>query len=464
MSWGSGDRALPQLRGIFASSSSTPHGLAEQNVNYPPSEQDLQQISALMTNVRPAMVLVVLCADPSKRCAAVVFNLAYREKWNAPVSVVCPAPEPGEVERLLRLGAAEVFKTLSDAGERIICLLSSAEPVAEENPIVARLRARLGFSQMVGESAPFLAVLKQIPLIAKYDVCALILGETGAGKEVFARAIHYHSARSTKPFVPVNCGAIPVDLVENEFFGHESGAFTSASSSRRGVIQEAEGGTLFLDEVDCLPGLAQVKLLRFLQDGHFRPLGSERLCKANVRVIAASNIDLRSAQESGRFRKDLYYRLDVVSLNLPPLRERGEDILLLARHFLAKYTAKFGTAAREFSPEALQKLVCHNWPGNVRELENVMQRAVVIAELTIITAHDICMGQTCSPQNDRSFRGLKAKAIEEFERSYVHRLLMIHEGNITKAAQFAGKDRRAFWELMRKHKIEAGAPSSSKAN
>jgi transcriptional regulator with PAS, ATPase and Fis domain len=324
-----------------------------------------------------------------------------------------------------------------------------------ENPGVAKLSARLGLAQIIGESPPFLTAVKQIPLVAKYQACVLLLGETGTGKEVFARAIHYHSPRSDKPFIPVNCGAIPVDLVENEFFGHESGAFTSANCSRRGLLSEADGGTLFLDEVDCLPLMAQVKLLRFLQDGQFRALGSERACTSDVRVVAASNTNLLDSAKSGRFRKDLFYRLNVITVKLPPLRERLEDVGLLARHFLAKYSAKFGAPAREFTCDALQKLLSHNWPGNVRELENVVQRAVVIAGQLLIDAEHIYIGDAEAPKEHQSFRCMKAKAVAEFEQTFVRRLLLAHGGNITRAAQAAGKDRRAFWELMRKHQIEA---------
>jgi DNA-binding NtrC family response regulator len=325
---------------------------------------------------------------------------------------------------------------------------------------LAQLRTTLGLQHIVGESPAIVALIQQIPAIAKYDVSLLIFGETGTGKEVFARAVHYCSPRAGKPFIPVNCGAIPVDLLENEFFGHEAGAFTSANSSSRGVIKEADEGTLFLDEVDCLPPLAQVKLLRFLQDGQFRPLGCASICSADVRITAASNANFAEALESGRFRKDLYYRLNVLSLTLPPLRQREDDILLLARHFLAKYSSKYRTPAREFSPAALQKLLCYDWPGNVRELENVIQRAVVLADHAIVEAHAICTSDGCTGDDLESqrYRQLKSKAIDRFEQTYVRRLLLIHGGNITKAAQGAGKDRRAFWELMRKHGITA--PSS----
>jgi two-component system, NtrC family, response regulator GlrR len=329
-----------------------------------------------------------------------------------------------------------------------------------EDPRVAQIRSTLGLDHIIGESLVFVALLRQTASIAKHDVCVLILGETGTGKEVVARAIHYCSHRSGKPFIPVNCGAIPVDLLENEFFGHEPGAFTSANSSRRGIIKEADGGTLFLDEVDCLPPFAQVKLLRFLQDGQFRPLGSMAACSADVRVLAASNANFKEILETGRLRKDLYYRLNVLSLQLPPLREREGDIVLLAQHFLAKYTTKFRVAAHQFSPAALQKLVHYPWPGNVRELENVIQRTVVLAEHAIISPDEIPIDEGGSKLEDQSFQRLKAKAIDQFEQCYVRRLLLINDGNITKAARAAGKDRRAFWELMRKHSIPA-RPSSS---
>jgi transcriptional regulator with PAS, ATPase and Fis domain len=258
-------------------------------------------------------------------------------------------------------------------------LASLDRPGDTADPPIAQLRSRLGLDHIIGESPTFVALLKQIASVAKHDVCVLILGETGTGKEVFARAIHYCSERTSKPFIPVNCGAVPVDLLENEFFGHESGAFTSANCPRRGIIKEADGGTLFLDEVDCLPPFAQVKLLRFLQDGQFRPLGSASTCSADVRVVAASNANFKEILESGRLRKDLYYRLNVLSMQLPPLREREGDIALLARHFLAQYASKFKVEARDFSAAALQKLIYYPWPGNVREFHFIGLLLTVIA-------------------------------------------------------------------------------------
>jgi DNA-binding NtrC family response regulator len=429
---------------------------SELTVLQPASHDEAARISEAVSRSSLDLLLLFLSGHFAAREGAIFFELARRNKWSVPIVVVCPAAQRKDVVELFRLGALDVLTMSSGSKEIIPRLLALCRRAAEPDSAVGRLRATLGFEHIIGESPAFVALIKQVPPIAKYDVCLLMLGETGTGKEVFARAIHYLSPRSAKPFIPVNCGAIPIDLLENEFFGHESGAFTSANSARRGVIKEADGGTLFLDEVDSLPLLAQVKLLRFLQDGLFRPLGSERICSADVRIIAASNANFSEALEAGRFRKDLYYRLNVLSLKLPPLRDREEDIILLARHFLAKYTNKFNAPALELSPGALQKLVCHSWPGNVRELENVIQRAVVLADHAILKADHICTAdpiEACPEQ--QSFQKAKAKAIDEFEASYVRRLLLIHEGNITRAAQGAGKDRRAFWELMRKHRIPA---------
>jgi two-component system, NtrC family, response regulator GlrR len=325
----------------------------------------------------------------------------------------------------------------------------------EENSPSTHLQKALGLGQIIGQSPAFVAVLRQIPNIAKYDVCILILGETGTGKELFARAVHYHSRRSGSPFVPVNCGALPAELVENEFFGHAQGAFTGANAFQRGLLHEANGGTLFLDEVDSLPLQAQVKLLRFMQDGQFRPLGSEKLITSDVRLIAASNVDLLQAMRSGKFREDLYYRLNVVSLRLPALRDREDDILLLAAYFLERCRDKLGGEAKQLSPAAMERLVCYNWPGNVRELENAVQRAFVLAAHTVIEPEDLCTGLHEVRPDDLTFQTLKARMVNEFEQAYIRRVLRVHSGNITKAAESAGKDRRAFWELMRKHHIRA---------
>jgi len=256
------------------------------------------------------------------------------------------------------------------------------------------------------------------------------------------------------PFVPVNCGAIPAELVENELFGHNRGAFTGATTSMLGLIPEAEGGTLFLDEIDCLPLLAQTKLLRFLQEGEYRPLGSSKSRRADVRVIAASNVNLENAVKEGKLRQDLYYRLNIVSLNLPPLRQRREDIPLLADHFLAKYADEFNRSVSGLSQPAMQKLILYDWPGNVRELENSIERAVMLTETECIRELDIILPHAEAGVAGESFQQSKAKIINQFERTYIQSLMVAHRGNIAQAARAAKKNRRAFWELIRKHNID----------
>jgi two-component system, NtrC family, response regulator GlrR len=277
------------------------------------------------------------------------------------------------------------------------------------------------------------------------------------------RAIHALSARSKGPFVPLNCGAIPVDLLENELFGHQAGAYTGAGAATQGLVREADGGTLFLDEIDSLPVPAQVKLLRFLQDKQFRSLGSSKTSQADLRIIAACNGNLEEAVRAGRFRKDLYYRLNVTRLTLPPLRERMEDVPALARHFLSKYATLFSRPARELSNGAMQRLMDYAWPGNVRELEHVIECSVVHSETAVVSASVIPLPSIERDSIEDSFRALKARAVADFERSYIARALKANEGNISRAARAAKKNRRAFWELLRKHRIEL-TPGSNRSS
>ncbi len=257
------------------------------------------------------------------------------------IIVVAEGCDADEILDLMRLGASDfIIPPISAPATmpRVWRLLEQARWRLDPRQ---SLKAKIGMKLLVGQAQSFLAEIRKIPLLASCDSRVLILGETGTGKELFARAIHYLSPRMRHPFVPVNCGAIPAELVENELFGHIKGAFTSATTSMLGLIPEAEGGTLFHDEIDCLPLLAQTKLLRFLQEGEYRPLGLARSRRADVRVIAASNINLEDAVKQGKLRQDLYYRLNIVSLNLPPLRQRREDIPLLADHFLNEFAHEF---------------------------------------------------------------------------------------------------------------------------
>jgi len=379
-----------------------------------------------------------------------------RERPEVPLVAVIGQATSDQVLALLQSGVHDFlvpplrpFEVLP----RLWRLLAQSHP---QVPSVAKLKETLGLRHMVGESRSFLDVIEKIPLLARCEASVLMSGETGTGKELVVRAIHYLSPRAKKPFIPVNCGAIPTELVENELFGHNRSAYTGAVVAQAGLIEEAEGGTLLLDEVDSLPLLAQVKLLRFLQEREYRALGSTRLYKADVRVIAAANADLEQAVTQGRLRQDLYYRLNVIPLRLPALRERREDIPLLASHFLHKHATRMGRLEPRLAPGSLQALLSYDWPGNVRELEHVIERAVVLSqeEEQILPGHIALPRAECF-DGPEEFRKAKARAVAQFEASYIRGLLVSCQGNITRAAHAAGKNRRAFWELIRKHGIDA---------
>jgi len=330
---------------------------------------------------------------------------------------------------------------------------------SEETAASGTLLLEVGLDTLVGAGASFRRILEEIRVIAKTDATVLITGETGTGKDLCARAIHYTGSRAAKPFIPVNCGGIPEELFENEFFGHERGAFTDAREKFRGLIHEAEGGTLFLDDVDTLTLKGQAKLLQFLQGGGYMPLGSVRLVETDVRVMAATNTDLVRKVKLGEFREDLYYRLSVLKLYVPPLRGRAGDIRVIAQHYLEQYASRYSRLRPGLSGEALTKLVQYSWPGNVRELENVIHSAVVHANSSMIEAGDLSFesllpGELPSGSfADRPFRQAKQQVVARFEQEYITRLLEVCDGNVSQAARRAGKNRRAFWEIMRKHSL-----------
>jgi DNA-binding NtrC family response regulator len=400
--------------------------------------------------------LFVLVLPASLQTQAIsVLNSLKQDFPRAQTIIVLEVEEPNCVMELIRSGVDEFFVPplrAIDILPRVTRLLERTKP--EEEVLVETIKTRLGLKRLVGESPVFLNQMKKIPQVAKFNTQVLILGETGTGKELCARAIHYLSPRSDKPFVPINCGAVPVDLVENELFGHARGAFTGAACASRGLIEEAEGGTVFLDEIDSLPLLAQVKLLRFLQEKEFRPLGSTRIHHADVRIIAAANSNLELAVKSKRLREDLFYRLNIVPIELPPLRERTEDIPVLAKHFLRRYEPEFGKELDGFSPDAMQALLVYSWPGNVRELEHVVERAAVLAQDKTIQRSDLVLPNTEMQDEPQSLRCAKANLIERFEKTYIQGLLAAHDGNITRAAQAAQKNRRSFWQLIRRHHID----------
>ena len=307
---------------------------------------------------------------------------------------------------------------------------------------------------IVGASPAFVAMLERLQRVARSDAPVLIEGETGCGKELAARSIHYGGLRRAGPFVPVNCGALPDHLLEAELFGHERGAFTDAKTARRGLVAEADGGTLFLDEIDALSAKAQITLLRFLQDQRYRPLGSSRELTTRVRVVAAGNQPLEERVRAGLFRTDLLYRLEILHLQLPPLRERIGDARLLAQHFNALYSVKYRVAPRAFDAATLAWLDGHRWPGNVRELENWVQRQLLKGEGPAPGAlRPLSIRPAAAAPGLIDFRRAKAEAVRRFECDYVAQVMKQAEGNVTRAAHLAGKERRAFGKLLKKHGI-----------
>jgi two-component system response regulator GlrR len=372
---------------------------------------------------------------------------------NRPVLVVPRNLNVVEISELLSLGASDFLLPPYRPEDLLPRLRRLLHPVSRRGAMVARIRAGVGLRNIVGESRSLLAEVSKLPRIAACDAPVLIRGESGTGKEIFARSIHYLGARAGQPFVPVNCGAIPESLVESELFGHRRGAFTGAVRDRIGIVGEADGGTILLDEVDALPLASQVKLLRFLQDGEFRPLGASRPVRATVRVIAAANSDFDAIIKERKFREDLFYRLNVLQISLPPLRDRPGDLPLLAQHLLEKQALLLGCEHKLLSAGARDSLSQYQWPGNVRELENVLTRALVFSEGAEIQSENLELPVLPDGASDDSFRTLKARAVKEFERDYLQKMLDRHQGNITHAAKAAAKNRRAFWQLLRKHNL-----------
>lgn len=413
-----------------------------------------------------ADVALLLLADGNVPAACVLLDRL--RAGRCACIVLAPRLQPGEIERLIAHGACDFLAAEAIPEELLVRVrhavgrIGAAPPLADAppDPRIEAALARGAGAPLIGCSPAFQRQLRRLPVMAGCEAGVLILGETGTGKELCARAVHYTSPRASGPWVAVNCGAIPDELVEDELFGHVRGAYTHAHAARSGLVAEAQGGTLFLDEIDALPLPAQAKLLRFLQEKEYRPVGSSTLRRADVRVIAACNGHLDRLVAQGRFRQDLLFRLNVLTLHLPPLRERREDIAALALHFFDQARREAGRSLGGLTPVALRRLVEHDWPGNVRELKHTIERAVLLCEGGLLRPEDIEFdgGPPASAEEERaeSFRAAKARAVESFERQYLLRTLAASGGNITQAARLARKDRRAFFELIRKHQIDAG--------
>jgi two-component system response regulator GlrR len=310
-----------------------------------------------------------------------------------------------------------------------------------------------GLDHVVARSPSMQELLQQVARVADTDATISLSGETGTGKEVIARVIHCNSRRARGPFIAVNCGAIPDTLIESELFGHVKGAFTGAQHAKRGLFQRADGGTLFLDEIGETPLPLQVKLLRALQEREVWEVGATRPTKIDVRIITATNKDLDEAVREGTFREDLYYRIQVVPLTVPPLRERRDDIPLLAQHFLQQSAKRLNKDVRGFLPEALQNLMLNPWHGNVRELENAVEKAVIMATQNLIGAD--LLPDIASPTESQLKPLTEAK--KEFEKGYLKELLQLTGGNISRAAQIAGRYRADFYKLLKKYGLHPGS-------
>jgi two-component system response regulator GlrR len=321
---------------------------------------------------------------------------------------------------------------------------------SEVRKLEGLLKERYDFKNIIARSEKMQRVLDLVSRIARTDSTIYIFGESGTGKEVVAKAIHLASERRDKPFVAINCAAIPESLLESELFGYEKGAFTDAKKSHGGLFAQSHQGTIFLDEIGDMSLSIQAKLLRVLQEKKFYPLGSGKPVDVDVRVIVATNKDLEAEVKNGSFREDLFYRIHVVPIGLPPLRERKEEIPPLAEHFLREISQRMKKEIKGISAMAMQKLMLYDWPGNVRELENTIEHAVAI------TQHDVISEEIILPAKDLLAEPLKPfkEAVEEFKRGYVVRLLEFTKGNVSKAAELAGKYRADFYNLVKKHNLK----------
>ena len=329
----------------------------------------------------------------------------------------------------------------------------------ERNNLIKQLQEKYKFDNIIGNCTDIRKIFEMIEDVAKSDTNILITGESGTGKELIARSIHAHSDRKTKPFVPVNCGAFPANLFEAELFGYEKGAFTGANQKKIGLLEFADTGTFFLDEVCELPPELQVKLLRTLQDKQFRRVGGNDLIKIDIRLISATNRNLKESLNEGQLREDFYYRLNVINIHIPPLRERRGDIRLLAEYFLSKELESSSKPIKRFSDEVLNIFDNYDWPGNIRELENVVERAVTLSKGAIISASELSPELLKTQINQLSFDNakftdVKQNMIDDLEKKYLLHLLQKYNGHVTKIANEAGMSRRNIHRLLKEHGLD----------
>jgi DNA-binding NtrC family response regulator len=380
----------------------------------------------------------------------------------APVIVMTAHGSVEVAVEAMKLGAADFLQKpfsldhLTAVVQRVMAVQSLRD---ENRRLREQLDTRYQFDNVIGRSAAMREIFHTIERVAPTRATVLRAGESGVGKDMIARAIHQHSPRKTKPFVKINCTALPENLMESELFGYEKGAFTGATVSKPGKFEQADGGTVFLDEIGDVPANIQVKLLRILQERQFERLGSNLTRNVDVRIVAATNVDLREALEQGRFREDLYYRLNVVPINVPPLRGRKEDIPFLAMHFLQKHAKELGSMVTAISPAALDRLVQHSWPGNVRELENTIERSLVLASNEVLQPADIRIE---APRHNHSLPSQhspllpEGETLEHWEQMMIREALRRANGNKSQAARMLGLTRNAFRYRLSQMGLEGG--------
>ena len=356
----------------------------------------------------------------------------------------------------LRRGAYDMLTKPFEPDEltyRVKNALQHQELVVENRELREELSGQFSFDDIIGSSAAINAVLERVGKVAVRDTSVLITGESGTGKELVAQAIHHNSARKHHRFVAVNCGALPENILESELFGYRKGAFTGALEDRKGLLEAANGGTLFLDEVGNLPINMQKTLLRFLQEQEFRRLGETKPTKVDVRIISATNSDRAGELDDGTFREDLFYRLNVINLHLPPLRERQEDIPLLAAHFIRQQNDKFGTEFKGLTPEAMEAMRCYEWPGNIRQMRNVIEASMAISSGNYIGLPELSQlikTDKVTPTTEQSDYN---SALSSFETEYLTSLLRKHAGNVEEAAAEAGMNMATIYRKLKKYGI-----------
>lgn len=363
--------------------------------------------------------------------------------------------------------------------ERILHVVEQAmkwQKLEEENSYLReKLEGKTPYPTLIGNSRAMQSLHSQIDRVAKTSATVLLTGESGTGKELVARAIHAHSPRKDEGFIPISCSTIPESIIESELFGHLRGSFTGALKDKKGLVEEADRGTLFLDEIGDLSPVLQVKLLRLIQESEYKPIGSNTIYKVDVRFIAATHQNLQEKIRSGEFREDLYYRLNVINIHLPALRERIEDIPLLARHFVKKYNLLHNKNIEKLSPEVLDYLMQRTWPGNVRELENIIERGIIMSMENVLKLEDIISPapapRPTSPEPVSApheeeifslpFKEAKDKLIDEFQARYISKVLARHAGNVSQAAKESGLKRQYLHRLMRDTNVSAKAYKKS---